>query len=72
MSLEPLPNRPSSILIQKVNPCLSLAKVLSCTLDLELHEPLPPVINLASAGSKHAYGYLHTISHPLPYSHDEL
>ena len=57
-----LPDGPPGILIQKVNPSLSLTKVLPCSLDLELHEALPPVINLASAGSKHANGDLRSIA----------
>lgn len=61
-TLEHLPDWPASILIQKVNPSLSLTKVFPCSLDLELHEPLPPVINLASAGSKHANGHLYIIT----------
>ena len=52
------PDRPPSILVQKVNAGFSLAKVLSGTLDLELHEALPPVIYLACAGGKHADGNL--------------
>jgi len=59
---ERLPDRPSSILVQEINTSLSLAKVLSGSLDLELHEALPPVINLACAGGKHANGHLHTHS----------
>lgn len=61
-SPEHLPHWPTSILIQKVNPSFSLPKVFPCSLDLELHEPLPPVINLASAGSEHANGHLYIIT----------
>lgn len=57
-TLEHLPDWPTSIFIEEVNPSFSLPKVFPCSLDLELHEALPPVINLARAGSKHANGHL--------------
>ena len=47
------PDGPSCISVQIANACLSLCKVGSSPSDLEPHERLPPIINLAIVSRKH-------------------